>query len=166
MRIAVTSDIHDNIWNLERALKDIDERGPEAFLFLGDFCAPFTLKQIAEGFSGPVHAIFGNNDGDEFLLSNVASGFGHVSLHGPFAELELDGKHVALNHYPEIASRLAQSGAYDAVFSGHNHTRHIETVGSTLWANPGELMGRFGDASYGIYDTATDTFEHVELAKS
>ena len=163
MRIAVTSDIHDNIWNLERALGDISERGLEAFLFLGDFCAPFTLKQIAEGFGGPIHAIFGNNDGDTFLLSNVASGFAHVSLHGQFAELELDGKHVALNHYPEIASRLAQSGAYDAVFSGHNHTRHIEMVGRTLWANPGEVMGRFGEASYGIYDTATTTFEHIEL---
>lgn len=163
MRIAVTSDIHDNIWNLERALQDIADRKLEAFLFLGDFCAPFTLKQIAEGFSGPVHAIFGNNDGDEFLLSSIAGNFDHVSLHGQFAELELGGRQLALNHYPEIAVRLAESGAYDAVFSGHNHTRHIERVGQTVWANPGELMGRFGDASYGVYDTAADSFEHVEL---
>jgi hypothetical protein len=165
MKIAVTSDIHDNIWNLERALGDINERGLEALLFLGDFCAPFTLKQIADGFRGPVHAIFGNNDGDQFLLSHIAAGYDHVSLYAYLAELELAGRRVALNHYPEIARRLVESGAYDAVFSGHDHTRYIETIGETLWANPGEIMGRFGDASYGIYDTEANGFEHVELGR-
>lgn len=163
MRIAVTSDIHDNIWNLERALSDINARAIDALLFLGDFCAPFTLKQIGDGFAGPIHAVFGNNDGDPFLLSTIAAGFDHVGLYPQLAELELGGRFVALNHYPEIARRLAQSGAYDAVFSGHDHTRNIERVGETLWANPGEIMGRFGDASYGIYDTGADSFEHVEL---
>jgi putative phosphoesterase len=163
MRIAVTSDIHDNIWNLETMLSDISSRGLTALLFLGDFCAPFTLKQIAEGFSGPIHAIFGNNDGDQFLLSQIASGFDHVSLHGEFAEIEFDGRFVALNHYPDISRRLAESGAYNAVFSGHNHTRHIEIVGETLWANPGEVMGRFGEPSYGIYDTDGNSLEHVDL---
>ncbi|TVR68836.1 MAG: YfcE family phosphodiesterase, partial [Spirochaetaceae bacterium] len=67
MTIAVLSDIHDNIWNLEKALVQVKDQRAEVLLFLGDFCAPFTLAQIAEGFSGPVHAIFGNNDGDTFL---------------------------------------------------------------------------------------------------
>jgi hypothetical protein len=98
-------------------------------------------------------------------LSHIASGFEQVTLHGHLAELDLGGRTVALNHYPEISRRLAESGAYDAVFSGHNHTRHIETVGNTLWANPGEIMGRFGDASYGIYDTDSYAFEHVELSE-
>lgn len=164
MRIGVTSDIHDNIWNLETALSQIEARGAQTLLFLGDFCAPFTLKQLAEGFDGPIHAIFGNNDGDEFLLSQVASGFDHVTLHGQFAELELGGSKIALNHYPEISRRLAESAAYDAVFSGHNHTRQLEMVGNSLWANPGEIMGRFGEPSWGIYDTTTKAFEHVRIA--
>lgn len=163
MRIAVVSDIHDNIWNLETALNDINERGAEAFVFVGDFCAPFTLAQIGESFDGEVHAVFGNNDGDQFLLSKVAGNFKHVHLHGHLAELELGGKKIALNHYPDIARRLAESGAYDAVFSGHNHERQHETVGETLWANPGEVMGRFGSPSYGLYDTETDSFEHIEI---
>ena len=142
MRIAVLSDIHDNIWNLETALDDVNERGAEALVFLGDFCAPFTLAQIGESFDGDVHAVFGNNDGDE---------------------LELGGKRIALNHYPDLARRLAESGAYDAVFSGHNHERQHETIGGTLWANPGEVMGRFGSPSYGLYDTETNTFEHVDI---
>lgn len=164
MRVAVLSDIHDNIWNLETALNDVNARGPEALVFLGDFCAPFTLAQIGESFDGEVHAVFGNNDGDQFLLSRVAGTFEHVQLHGYLAELELGGKRIALNHYPDVARRLAESGAYDAVFSGHNHERQHEMIGDTLWANPGEVMGRFGSPSYGLYDTESGAFEHVDIA--
>ena len=164
MLIAVASDIHDNIWSFERALADIGGRGAEAMLFLGDFCAPFTLSQMAEGFAGPIHVVFGNNDGDPFLLSTNAAKHAHVTLHGLMAELELGGRRVALNHYPQIAQRLAESGAYDAVFSGHDHKRAVATVGRTLWANPGEVMGRFGRPSWGLYDSGKGTFEHVEIA--
>ncbi len=163
MLIAVASDAHDNIWNLECALSDMRGRGAEALLFLGDFCAPFTLAQMAEGFAGPIHAVFGNNDGDPFLLATIAGRHGHVRLHGLMAELELGGRRIALNHYPQIALRLAESGAYDAVFSGHDHKRAVQTVGKTLWADPGELMGRFGSPSWGLYDTDGNRFEHVGL---
>ncbi len=164
MLIAVASDIHDNIWNLDRVLADIRARKAEALLFLGDFCAPFTLAQMAEGFTGPVHAVFGNNDGDPFLLATVARKHAHVTLHGQLAELDLGGRRIALNHYPQIAIRLAESGAYAAVFSGHDHKSMVQTMGKTVWANPGEVMGRFGPPSYGVYDTGTGGFEHVRLA--
>jgi uncharacterized protein len=163
MKAAVLSDIHDNIWNLERALKQIEQQHAHLLLFLGDFCAPFTLAQIAEGFDGPIHAIFGNNDGDPFLLSRIAAKYPQVTLYGQMAELELDGVHVALNHYPEIARPLAHSGQYHAVFSGHDHKRYQETIKGTLWANPGEIMGRFGAPSFGVFDTTTREFFHVDI---
>jgi putative phosphoesterase len=164
MLIAVASDCHDNIWNLDLALEDMRRRKAEALLFLGDFCAPFTLLRIAEGFTGPVHAVFGNNDGDPFLLARIASQHPHVTLHGQLAEIELDGKRLALNHYPQIARRLAESGAYDAVFSGHDHKAALEHIGRTLWGNPGEVMGRFGSPTYGLYDSQSGRFEHVPIA--
>ncbi len=165
MRVAVLSDIHDNVWNLEAALRDIAEQGADLLFFLGDFCAPFTLAQMAEGFRGEIHAVFGNNDGDPFLLAQVAAKFDHVHLHGPFAELELAGRRVALHHYPEVALRLAESSAYDAVFYGHDHRRNAELVGITLWANPGEVMGRFGAPSYGLYTPVTQAFQHVDIRR-
>ena len=60
MRVAVLSDIHDNIWNLEKVLKSV--AGAEALVFCGDFCAPFTLAQIAEGFGEVVHVVWGDSD--------------------------------------------------------------------------------------------------------
>lgn len=156
MRIAVLSDIHDNIWNLEKALKQTADA--TVLLCCGDLCSPFTLKMLAEGFAGPVHIVFGNNDGDVSLMYTVAERLGNVTFHKPIAQLELGGKRIAVAHYPELGEALALCGKYDAVFSGHNHTSDVTRLGSTLWANPGEVMGRFGKPSLGIYDTETGDF--------
>jgi putative phosphoesterase len=158
MRIAILSDVHDNIWKLETLLANLNA---EALIFCGDFCAPFTLAQIAEGFDGPIHVVFGNNDGDQFLLSRVAGRFPHVTLHGDFAELALGGRQVAVTHYPEVGRALAQGGVYDLVCHGHSHERLVEQIGDTVRINPGEVMGRFGLSTYALYDTSTGQAEIV-----
>lgn len=161
MQIAVLSDIHDNIWNLQKALGQLE--GVEALLYCGDFCAPFSLKQIQDSFPGPVHAVLGNNDGDPLLLAQVASQRKQVYLYQPLAEVELDGRKIAVAHYPQIGQALAASGQYDAVFSGHTHRPRIKQVNGRLWANPGEVMGRFGEPGFGIYDTVTGEFKLKRL---
>jgi putative phosphoesterase len=160
MKIAILSDIHDNIWRLETLLAGLEA---DVLIFCGDFCAPFTLAQIGQGFAGPVHAIFGNNDGDQFLLARVASKSPQVTLHGEFCELELDGRRVAVTHYPRIGKALARGGAYDLVCHGHSHKRIIKRVGKTLRVNPGEVMGRFGLSTYALYDTVTGQASIVDV---
>jgi putative phosphoesterase len=161
MKIAIVSDIHDNIWKLETLLAGLEA---DALLFCGDFCAPFTLAQIGEGFDGPIHAVFGNNDGDQLLLARIASKHPQVSLHGDFAELAFDGRRVALTHYPQIGKALAEGGTYDLVCHGHSHERIVESVGDTLRVNPGEVMGRFGLSTYAIYDTQTGRAELIPVS--
>ena len=163
MKIAILSDIHDRLDHLEAILTRVSEEGPERLFFLGDFCAPFSLAALAEGFKGPIDAVFGNNDGDEYLLCKIAAGFPQVTLHGHLAELDLGGRKIALHHYPDVALRLAESGAYDAVFSGHDHERYLRLVGDTIWANPGEIMGRLGAPGFGIYESEDNRFEHIIL---
>ncbi|MGD2041695.1 MAG: metallophosphoesterase family protein [Anaerolineae bacterium] len=160
MKIAILSDIHDNIWKLETLLAGLEA---EILIFCGDFCAPFTLAQIAEGFAGPIHAVFGNNDGDQFLLARIAGDHSHVSLHGDFAELILDNRRIAVTHYPQIGRALAQGGGYDLVCHGHSHERTMEQSGQTLRVNPGEVMGRFGLSTYALYDTTTGQAELVQI---
>jgi putative phosphoesterase len=161
MRIAILSDVHDNIWRLETLLAGLEA---DALVFCGDFCAPFTMAQIAEGFAGPIHVVFGNNDGDQFLLSQVARNYAHVTLHGDFAELEFGERSVAVTHYPQIGKALARGGVYDLVCHGHSHERLVELDGQTLRVNPGEVMGRFGLSTFAMYDTDTGEAEIVELA--
>jgi putative phosphoesterase len=159
--IAVLSDVHDRLDHLQRVLAEVRRRGAERLFFLGDFCAPFVLKEMADGFAGPIDAVFGNNDGDRFLLCSIAAKQAHVTLHDPLAELEVEGRKILLTHFPEIGRRLAKSGEADAVFSGHDHQRYQHRYGEALWANPGEIMARFGVVSFGLYDPAAHAFEHV-----
>ena len=163
MKIAILSDAHDNIWKLGEVLEDIAGSGASALIFCGDLCAPFTLKQIAEGFAGQAHFVLGNNDGDVLLLSRIANGLDNATLHGPFAYLEFGEARAAVNHYPQIALDQARSGQYDLVCYGHDHTANVELVGDTLLVNPGEAMGRFGKSTYALYDTDTRTAELREV---
>ncbi|MDY7036044.1 MAG: YfcE family phosphodiesterase [Thermodesulfobacteriota bacterium] len=161
MHVVILSDIHDNIWKLEKILSRLSGAG--ALIFCGDFCAPFTMTQIGEGFPGPVHAVWGNNDGDKWLLTKNAGAADNITLHGELAELELGGCKIAVNHYPQIARPLARSGYYDAVFYGHDHTAHMEHMEETLLLNPGEVMGRFGKSTFAWYDIETGLGEIVEI---
>ena len=161
MQIAVLSDTHDNVWVVERLLPELKQAG--LLIFCGDLCAPFTLRLIAEGFAGPVHATFGNNDGDIFLLTQVAAKLGNVTFAAPMGELEAGGRRLAFVHYPQFGEGLAALGRYDAVFAGHTHRPEVRTVGKTLFANPGAVIGRDRPPTYGIYDTETGTFRHHTL---
>ncbi len=165
MKIAILSDIHDHLHNLKAFEPVLKEAA--ALIFCGDFCAPFTLATLAELFKGPIHAIFGNNDGDQWLLSKVASRFENVHLEGPFARLELDGKRIFVVHYPDIAEDVAASGRYSLVCYGHNHQAAIKRLNQTFLLNPGEVMGRFGVSSIALYDTETDeaTFYSLQEGK-
>ena len=162
MRIAVMSDSHDNIWMLAKAiphLMDVD-----VILHCGDLVSPFMLVRLAQGVGDiPVHIVWGNNDGDKRLLAEVASNTGKIKLHGEIAILELGQLRVAVNHYPKIARGLAQSGSYDLVCYGHDHTRHEEWIGNTLLLNPGELMGMQGPGSLAIYDSESRAVKFIEI---
>ena len=162
-RIAIFSDSHDNIWMLEIALKQVQARGADVLLHCGDLCAPFIVRQLAEGFPGPIHLVFGNNDGDGRLIQVVGASFDHVTHHGIYTELAFDGCKIAAIHYPEPALRIAQSGQFDLVAYGHDHTKHHEMIGSTHFVNPGEVMGKDHAPTWGLYNTETNVFEWVEI---
>ena len=162
MHIAIVSDIHDHRRHLGQALAQVSDA--DALICCGDLCSPFIVVQFGEGFAGPIHVVFGNNDGDLFRITQQASRFDQMTLHGEFAELTLGGKRIAVNHFPEIAAALAASDRYDLVCYGHDHRHVITTVGATLLVNPGEVYGGLtGSATYAVYDTATGRAERRDL---
>lgn len=65
---------------------------------------------------------------------------------------------MAMIHYPEPARRIVQSGAFQLVAYGHEHKAFQERTACGWLVNPGEVMGRFGQVTWGIYDTATDGY--------
>lgn len=168
MKIAILSDIHDNIWNLAAALTAIQET--EALICCGDLCSPFVIGLLAEGFPGkPIHIVFGNNDADLFRITNNAKKYPHVHLHGEFFQGELGDQRFAVNHFDNLAQPIAASGQYDVVCYGHNHIFKIEPVGRTLAINPGAIMGydpgKKGDipSTFVIYDTETGAAQGYQV---
>ncbi len=157
-KIAILSDIHDHLHYLGPVLADVREQSAEALLVCGDLCAPFVVAELAKGFEGPIHIVEGNNDGDGRLIRQVSGDFPHVTLHGIYAELSLCGAKIAMIHYPEPARRIAQSGEFALVCYGHDHKAYQEKANWGWLVNPGEVMGRFGLVSWGLYDAASDLY--------
>ena len=161
MKLAIHSDVHDNVWNLRAALAALGEA--DALLYCGDLCSPFVIGLLGEGFPGrPIHVVFGNNDGDLFRIAQNAARQPQIQLHGELFQGEFDGKRIAVNHYPDIALAIAAAGQHDLVCYGHNHLFEVARRGRTLTVNPGALLGyepggkRDIPATFVVYDTATD----------
>ncbi len=164
MKVGILSDIHDNIWKLEAALERL--AGAEVLLCCGDLCSPFVMDQLGRGFSGPLHVVWGNNDGDRYRLTLKAAAYPHVQVHGETAELELGGKSIAVHHFDDVARRLAASQQFDLVCFGHNHRYEVTREGRSLLINPGEIMGGLSQprqSTFVVYDTGTGEAERHEV---
>jgi putative phosphoesterase len=172
MRIAIVSDIHDNVWNLSKALTIAAEC--ERMVCCGDLCSPFVIDQLARGFSGEIHIVTGNNDADMFRITSKAAMkySATIRLRGEFFEAEWDRRLIAAQHFDNIALAIAESGRYDAVFYGHNHAFDVRRIGRTLAVNPGSVMGAQFDSegrrvdvipTMAVYDTSTGEAERLEI---
>jgi len=163
MIIAIISDSHDNIWNLRKAVEIIQAENTEMIIHCGDFVAPFMLKEL-ETSEIPVHGVFGNNDGDQYLLTKMAlTTLKNITLHGLIGRVDVDGFKISFTHYGEIAEGLAASGDSKLVCYGHSHTFAEKQTGKTVLLNPGEIMGKEGSPGFCLVDTATSKVKRVEL---
>ncbi len=154
MKIAVMSDTHDHIRNVERAIDALNALGVAALFHCGDLCSPFVIDRLAR-FKGPVHVVFGNNEGDRYTIDNVSKKFPNVTLHGEVGFVETENGEVAFTHRPEFARGLACTQKYAAVFYGHTHRGKTEKVGGTWLVNPGEIMGLLETPGYLVFDLET-----------
>lgn len=153
MLIGLISDTHDHVPHIRQAVNLFQERGTNLVLHAGDYCSPFTIPLFEEI---NLRGIFGNNDGDKYLLISKFQAIG-ADIEGDFMTLKAGGLHIAVYHgtYPEITAALNRSGTYDVVVSGHTHECLTEQIGDTLWVNPGTANGFDGDATVAFLDTDT-----------
>ncbi|MFH1133172.1 MAG: metallophosphoesterase [Nanoarchaeota archaeon] len=165
MKIAILSDIHENIPNLVKALGMIKEMGCERILFLGDFINPGVVKVIAAQ-DIPVRAVWGNNDGDKVSIMQIAlhPKSSLTMADGVFDSLEIDGRKIFMTHFPQLADVAIKAG-FDAVFYGHDHDKVLKNVGSCLLLNPGEISAhKTGESTFAVYNTQTNDAEIISVA--
>ena len=162
MKIAILSDIHDQLSQLKHALDAI--RATDALLFCGDLCSPFVIKALGEGYANPIHIVFGNNDGDLYRITQNSKAYPHIHLHGELAELSFHDVRFGMNHFDNIARALAESGRYDVMCFGHNHQFELTRTGNCQLINPGEIYGGLtGHSTLVIYDTETRSPRRIDL---
>lgn len=162
MKIAILSDIHDQVSQLKKALKLLKEA--DVLLCCGDLCSPFIIKALGEGFSKPIHVVFGNNDGDLFRITQNSQAYPQIELHGELAQLEFEGVRFGMQHFDNIARLIAASGKFDVMCFGHNHQFEISKSGSCQLINPGEIYGGLsGYSTAVIFDTSSRTPTRVDI---
>ena len=169
MKIGIISDTHDQVERIKEAVEILNKEKIELAYHLGDICSPFILP-LFKCLKCNIKIIFGNNDADIFKhLKNKPE---NVSFHDRFFVDGFNGKKICLFHGDpeELALRLFESGKYDLLLRGHNHVAEIKRNGKTLMINPGNLIGKFNDASknwtepsIAVYDFDKDEARIIKL---
>lgn len=161
MLVGIISDTHDNVPNIEKAVRLFISREVDLLIHAGDYCSPFTIPHF-EGL--PLRGVFGNNDGDKYLLMKKFDAI-DASLEGDFFEMEAGSCRIAVYHgtHQAITDALIASGTYEVVVSGHTHEAYSREVGKTLAVNPGTAHGFGEKATVALLETESMEVEFIEL---
>jgi len=164
-KIAIVSDSHDNLPNIEKFLSWVKKNKIKTIIHCGDLAAPSIIaKEFGPKFKGQFHFIHGNV-ADRELNEKLAADFDNITCHGDMGELKIDKKKIAFCHYPKQADELAERGKYDLVFYGHDHKPWEKYIGKTHLLNPGTLAGMFNKATFAVYDINTDKAQLIILER-
>lgn len=133
------------------------ERSCEVVIHVGDLVAPFAAKRLLV-WNGPMHVIYGNNDGERLGLKGVLPQI----QDGPL-RLELGGRRVTVHHFIDWCKPEDMEGA-DLVITGHTHEIVDERDAGRWLLNPGECCGWLtGRCTVAIVETGSMTAEIVEV---
>ena len=165
MLIGAISDTHDNLPQIEKAVKYLNEQNVGLVLHAGDYVAGFVIPKFKQ-LNCKLIGVFGNNDGDHELLKKRFSETTNCTIHDTFAQVTLEGYKIALLHgeETELLNAIVDSGYFNAVIHGHSHNKSIELKGKTLAINPGELCAYLtGKSTLALLDTLKHEAKIIEL---
>lgn len=153
MKIAIISDIHDNIANLETFFQTIKKEEISKIICLGDITNSETLKKLAKNFSSEIFLIYGNA---EIYSEAELKNYKNINYLERLKVIKIDGLKIGLCHEPGFIRKLFQEEPnLDFVFYGHTHKPWISIKNKATMANPGTLGGVFQRPSWAIFDTIT-----------
>ena len=157
MLVGILADSHDHLDYVDAALRLFENRKVEALVHAGDFVAPFAVRRLLQ-FSGPIHATFGNNDGERAGLSELLP----QAVDGPLF-ITLGGRTVLVHHFLGWCDP-ADIARAEIVITGHTHEVVNRLDDGRLLLNPGECCGWVtGRATAAILNTIDLTAEICAL---
>lgn len=166
MKLAIISDIHDNLINLEICLNWCRASGVEQLICCGDVANAETLQFMSEKFAGPIHLIRGNVDN---YSEQEIKKFQNIIYYGRLARFELAGKKIGACHEPYLVEKVLELGKVssakvlapkcDIVFYGHTHKPWESMESGVRVINPGTLGGVFAKATFAVWETEKEELE-------
>lgn len=153
MKIAIISDTHDNLANLDKFLSFAKEEKINAVFHCGDFTTPETLKNFLEKFDGKFYLSLGNADLKEEILENYSKRE-RLTIFEDFGIIQIENRKIIFSHFLEsIEGRLNNC---DFAFFGHTHKPSLKIFGKTKILNPGNLAGLYYKATFAVLDLETE----------
>jgi putative phosphoesterase len=153
MKIAIISDVHNNIANLEKVLDYCRSRQTEKIICCGDLASEETLDYLCDNFSGEIYYAFGNMDNGQLRNLQKETGYKNAKIFAEYGEITIAAKKIAFVHFPEIAGKLCRTGKYDYVFYGHTHKPWQEETNGCLLLNPGNVAGEIFPPTFAFWET-------------
>jgi hypothetical protein len=149
MKIAIISDIHDNIMNLARCLNWCQKENVDSIICCGDMTDSETLEFLAEEFKKKIYLAKGNM---EIYDPEEVKKYKNIEYLGEFGRIEINNKFIGIGHEPEHANDILDLGPCEIIFCGHTHKPWQEKRDNTLIVNAGTVSGTFYKACFASWD--------------
>jgi len=161
MKIAIVSDSHDNVPNIDKMLAFCKKEKIETIIHCGDVCASDTLEYLADNFTGEIWWTSGNVHGELDVMVGFQKNLPklHYLKDNSLVVIPNVVLKIGLTHFPDVAKQMAETKKYDFVFHGHTHQPWETTVGNCKVVNPGTLAGMFNKATFAVLNTETKNLE-------
>lgn len=151
MKIAIASDIHDNLANLERFLEIVKKEKVKTLVLCGDLCGKEVLEFLEKNFDGKIYSVLGNADKEEIL--DLDKNSQKIKIFKNFGEIKIERLKICFSHHIEMAKEKLKD--CDFIFYGHSHKPWLEKMGKCTLVNPGNLTGLFYKPTFAVLNTKT-----------
>jgi len=153
MKIAIVSDTHDNLANLDKFLSFVRKERITEIFHCGDFTMPQTLSHLVANFDGEVFLSLGNADLKDEILEKFSNN-AKLTIFEDFGKVELGNKKIIFSHFLENIKNELKN--YDFAFFGHTHKPSLKIFGKTKILNPGNLAGLYYKSTFATLDLKTE----------
>jgi len=164
MKVGIIADTHDNLPNIDKTVKRLNEEKVQLVLHAGDYVAGFSVLRL-KPLNAKLIGIFGNNDGDHPLLTKRFHEI-NAEIRGRFAEVTADSVKIVMIHGDdmELLNSLIGTQSYDVIVHAHSHEAKVYRKDKTLVINPGEVCGYLsGKETLALLDTETLDAKIVQI---
>jgi uncharacterized protein len=153
MKIAIISDLHDNLTNLNKVLKISQVENVKKLICAGDLGNKETLKYLATNFKNKIYLVYGNAD---LYPQSETEKYSNIIFFDSFGFFKIAEIKFALCHEPYFIKKILETKKkIDYLFYGHTHRPNIEIKNKIILANPGSLNDSMQLSSLAILNTIT-----------